>query len=190
MSGFRFESSQKFDALGKWQQPILDIVKRELPGAEVSYVALPMGRVGLFIIWGGFDSLGERRDVFIWEKLALLGANVAQLVTSVHAFTPKEYADLERRGTLNIVVEALQSRLGGDIGYVVFPGGAFNVVAIAPHDSLTATVTFTREYLDRLKGQDAHAIAGILYSAGLFKFLGTAQGPRSITVDVDGLHES
>lgn len=178
-----------FDTLGKWQAPILEAVIHGLEGSTVDYIPLPMGKVGLFVVWSGFGRDEDARKKRVTDILEKLGPNVPRLISTIAAFTPEESADLQRHGPFNNVVAALQQRLGGDIGFTIIPGLDFTVSVRDRANTLDADMVFSNAFLDRLPS-DVNAVAGKLYEAGVFDFLNTESGHQSVTVERNGIRKN
>jgi hypothetical protein len=91
MAKIRFETSIKFDVLGKWQQPIIEAVKEALPGSEPGYTALPQGRAGLIVYWKGFKGrdVPERQEM-VRNAVGSLGPEVAKKISLILALTREE----------------------------------------------------------------------------------------------------
>ena len=96
MAQMKIDKAIKIRALGKWQQPILEAVKKGLPGSKVGYKVLPAGRAGLIVYWNGFDrhDIPDRQKT-VRDVMKTLGPDVAKLVPLIVALTPEEAAGLD-----------------------------------------------------------------------------------------------
>ncbi len=91
--GYKFEATAKYDALGPYQQQILDAVSKSLPGAASHYAPLPQGKPALVVVWPGFENRddGDRKRLVQDSILASLHIGLTDFVAGIHCFTPKEY---------------------------------------------------------------------------------------------------
>ena len=93
MAKVKFEKTLTLDVLGKWQQPILDIIKEKLPGSRPAYAPLPMGRAGLVVEWDGFYGRDptDRQDI-VRFAIANLGPDPSKLISMIVTLTQEEAA--------------------------------------------------------------------------------------------------
>lgn len=188
--GVRFRMTFKADVLGDLDVPIREAVERALD-AKVGYSVMPFGQVCLVAVSDAFEGQdGDVREAAVRRAIASVGSDASRRISSVLALTREEDTDLRQwRPALERIAEALQSRLGGDIGYVVFAGLERRTIIVAlPHDAGLVTLVFSPEYLAGVS-RDIHAAAGQLYEVGVFTFLGTALAGQRRIVDVAGVTE-
>ncbi len=83
----KIDKAIKPRALGWSQQPILDALKKNLPGSKAGYTALSAGRAELVVYWKGFDRHDvANRQKTVRDAIAKLGPEVPKLV----ALTPED----------------------------------------------------------------------------------------------------
>jgi hypothetical protein len=89
--GYKFEKTARYDALGRYQQPILDAVSKSLPGAASHYAPLPQGKPALVVVWPGFENRndGDRKRLVQDSILAALLMGLTDYVAGIHCFTPE-----------------------------------------------------------------------------------------------------
>jgi hypothetical protein len=93
MAKVRIQKVVKLDSLGKWQQPILDAIKTELPRSRSEYTPLPTGNPGLVVLWKGFAGLDvTERQKKVRDVLSNVSVTASKRIPLIITLTPDEAA--------------------------------------------------------------------------------------------------